>query len=172
MDKILEILKVAAPTVATALGGPLAGLAVKFLADKLGVPPEDEEAIVNAVQGMDQQTLVQMKQMDVEFQKFLRQNQIDLERIAANDRADARNLLIQTKSVVPAVLSIGVTIGYFTILTLMLRGELNVGDSQALLLMLGGLGSAWGAIMQYWFGSSASSANKDATIRAQATTKK
>lgn len=172
MDKILEILKVAAPTVATALGGPLAGLAVKFLADKLGVPPEDEEAIVNAVQGMDQQTLVQMKQMDVEFQKFLRQNQIDLERIAASDRADARNLMIQTKSVVPAILSIGVTIGYFTILTLMLRGELKVGDSQALLLMLGGLGSAWGAIMQYWFGSSASSANKDATIRAQATTKK
>ncbi|MNK79517.1 hypothetical protein D3C87_991850 [compost metagenome] len=172
MDKILEILKVAAPTVATALGGPLAGLAVKFLADKLGVPPEDEEAIVNAVQGMDQQTLVQMKQMDVEFQKFLRQNQIDLERIAASDRADARNLMIQTKSVVPAILSIGVTVGYFTILTLMLRGELKVGDSQALLLMLGGLGSAWGAIMQYWFGSSASSANKDATIRAQATTKK
>ena len=171
MDKILDILKVAAPTVATALGGPLAGLAVKFLADKLGVPPEDEEAIVNAVQGMDQATLVQMKQMDVDFQKFLRQNQIDLEKIAADDRNSARNLMIQTKSMVPALLSIGVTAGYFTILTLMLRGELNVGDSQALLLMLGGLGSAWGAIMQYWFGSSASSANKDATIHA-ATTKK
>lgn len=171
MDKILDILKVAAPTVATALGGPLAGMAVKFLADKLGVPAEDEEAIVSAVKGFGPDQIVQMKQMDIEFQKFLKQNEIDLEKIAAGDRADARNLLIQTKSAVPALLSIGVTIGYFTILTLMLRGELKVGDSQALLLMLGGLGSAWGAIMQYWFGSSASSANKDATIHA-ATTKK
>jgi hypothetical protein len=171
MDKILDILRVAAPTVATALGGPLAGLAVKFLADKLGVPPENEEAIVSAIQGMDQATLVQMKQMDVEFQKFLRQNQIDLEKIASDDRSSARNLLIQTKSFVPAVLSIGVTIGYFSILTLMLRGELKVGDSQALLLMLGGLGSAWGAVMQYWFGSSAGSATKDVTIQAQAAKK-
>lgn len=166
MDKILEILKVAAPTVATALGGPLAGLAVKFLADKLGVPPEDEEAIVNAVQGMDQQTLVQMKQMDVEFQKFLRQNQIDLERIAANDRADARGMFTQTRSIIPAILSIGITFGYFAILVLMLRGELKIGDSQALLLMLGALGTSFGMVIQFWFGTSASSANKDATIQA------
>lgn len=171
MDKILDILKVAAPTVATALGGPLAGLAVKFLADKLGVPPSDEEAIVQAVQGVGPEQIVQLKQMDIEFQKFLRQNQIDLERIAADDRKDARNMLVQTKSTVPALLSVGVTIGYFGILIMMLKGELRVGDSQALLLMLGALGSAWGAIMQYWFGSSASSANKDATIHA-ATTKK
>lgn len=164
MDKILDILRVAAPTVATALGGPLAGLAVKFVADKLGVPPEDEEAIVRAVQGVTPEQIVQLKQMDVEFQKFLRQNQIDLEKIAAEDRASARNLLVQTKSMVPAILSIGVTIGYFGILIMMLRGELHVGDSQALLIMLGALGSAWGAIMQYWFGTSASSASKDATI--------
>lgn len=171
MDKILDILRVAAPTVATALGGPLAGLAVKFLADKLGVPPEDEEAIINAVQGMDQQTLVQMKQMDVDFQKFLRQNQIDLERIAASDRDSARNLLIQTKSIVPAVLSVGIVVGYFLILVLMLRGELSVGDSQALLLMLGALSAGFGAVLNYWFGTSASSRDKDSTIQAQAVKK-
>lgn len=171
MDKILEILKVAAPTVATALGGPLAGLAVKFLADKLGVPPEDEEAIVNAVQGMDQQTLVQMKQMDVEFQKFLRQNQIDLERIAADDRASARNMQAQIRSKVPAILSIGIVGGYFMILILMLRGELSIGDSQALLLMLGALSAGFGAVLNFWFGTSHSSANKDVTIQAQATKK-
>lgn len=165
MDKILDILKVAAPTVATALGGPLAGMATKFLCDKLGVPPGDEQALVNAVKGVTPEQVVQMKQMDLDFQKFLKQNDIDLEKIAADDRKSARDLLVQTKSVVPAMLSVGVTIGYFLILMLMLRGELKVGDSQALLLMLGSLGAAWGAIMQYWFGSSASSAHKDATIQ-------
>lgn len=171
MDKILDILKVAAPTVATALGGPLAGLAVKFLADKLGVPAEDEEAIVQAVQGVGPEQIVQLKQMDVEFQKFLRQNQIDLEKIAADDRNSARNLLIQTKSKVPAILSIGIVTGYFLILILMLRGELVIGDSQALLLMLGALSAGFGAVLNYWFGTSATSANKDATIHA-ATSKK
>lgn len=171
MDKILDILKVAAPTVATALLGPLGGMATKFLVDKLGLPADDEATIVQAIQGMGPEQIVQLKQMDVDFQKFLRQNQIDLEQIAANDRADARNLMVQTKSIVPALLSVGVTVGYFSILIMMLKGELKVGDSQALLLMLGALGSAWGAIMQYWFGSSASSANKDATIHA-ATAKK
>lgn len=171
MDKILDILRVAAPTVATALGGPLAGMAVKFLADKIGVSPDDEEALVNAVKGMGPEQIVQLKQMDLEFQKFLRQNQIDLEKIAADDRASARNMQAQIRSKVPAVLSIGVTVGYFSILTLMLRGDLKVGDSQALLLMLGGLSAAWGMVMQYWFGSSAGSATKDATIQAQATKK-
>lgn len=171
MDKILDILRVAAPTVATALGGPLAGMAVKFVADKLGLPADDEEAIVNAVKGMDPAQLVQMKQMDIEFQKFLKQNEIDLEKIAANDRADARNLLVQTKSLVPAILSFSITGGYFSILILMLRGDLRIGDSQALLLMLGSLSTAWGMIVQFWFGSSAGSAKKDDTIYA-ATAKK
>lgn len=171
MDKILDILKVAAPTVATALGGPLAGMATKFLVDKLGLPADDEQTIVQAVQGMGPEQIVQLKQMDTDFQKFLRQNQIDLEKIAADDRASARNMQAQIRSKVPAILSIGVTVGYFSILTLMLRGDLKVGDSQALLLMLGGLSAAWGMVMQYWFGTSASSFNKDTTIQIQAAKK-
>jgi len=38
MDKLLDILKGAAPALATAVAGPLGGAAVKAIADKLGVP--------------------------------------------------------------------------------------------------------------------------------------
>lgn len=38
MDKLLDILKSAAPALATAVAGPLGGAAVKAIADKLGVP--------------------------------------------------------------------------------------------------------------------------------------
>lgn len=168
MDKILDLLKTVAPTAATMLGGPLAGIATKFLCDKLGVQPGDEEALVAAVKGITPEQITQLKQMDVDLQKFLKQNEIDLEKIAAGDRADARQLLVQTKSVIPAVLSIGITFGYFAILVLMLKGELKIGDSQALLLMLGALGTSFGMVIQFWFGTSHSSANKDATIQAQA----
>ena len=38
MDSLLNILKSAAPALATAVAGPMGGMAVKAIADKLGVP--------------------------------------------------------------------------------------------------------------------------------------
>ena len=38
MDSLLNILKSAAPALATAVAGPMGGMAVKAMADKLGVP--------------------------------------------------------------------------------------------------------------------------------------
>ena len=38
MDKLLDLLKGAAPALATAVAGPMGGAAVKAIADKLGVP--------------------------------------------------------------------------------------------------------------------------------------
>jgi hypothetical protein len=58
------------------------------------------------------------------------------------------------------VLSLGVTAGYFAILVGMMTGELNVSDSQALLIMLGSLGTAWGMVMAFWFGTTRESSRK------------
>ena len=38
MEKLLDLLKGAAPALATAVAGPMGGLAVKAIAEKLGVP--------------------------------------------------------------------------------------------------------------------------------------
>ena len=38
MDSLLNILKSAAPALATAVAGPMGGMAIKAIADKLGVP--------------------------------------------------------------------------------------------------------------------------------------
>lgn len=43
MDKLLDILKGAAPALATAVAGPMGGMAVKAIADKLGVPASISE---------------------------------------------------------------------------------------------------------------------------------
>lgn len=70
-----EILKSIAPAIATALGGPLAGVAIKFLADKLGVPAE---SVTSAVAGMTGDQLIKMKELDLEFKKHLEDNNIKL----------------------------------------------------------------------------------------------
>ncbi len=73
-----DIIKQILPTLATALGGPLAGLAVNFLADKLGVD-KTNDAVTNALSGMTSDQLVAMKQMDLDFQKHMADNGIALQ---------------------------------------------------------------------------------------------
>jgi hypothetical protein len=69
---------------------------------------------------------------------------------------------IQTKSRIPAVLAILITIGFFGVLGGMLSGQLQAsGNNEALLILLGALGAAWGAVVNFYFGSSAGSAAKN-----------
>ena len=84
---------------------------------------------------------------------------------AAADRADARALQTQTNSRMPAVLSVSVTLGYFSVLGYMLTSTTwKASDNPTLLLLLGSLATAWGAVMNFHFGTSAGSARKDALI--------
>ena len=59
-----------------------------------------------------------------------------------------------------AVLSLLVTLGYFGVLIGMMTQVFKVTDSQALLIMLGSLGTAWGMVMAFWFGTTRSSQDK------------
>ena len=70
---------------------------------------------------------------------------------------------IVTKSPFPAILSGGITLGFFGILGWMLYDP-NVVNSPPLLIMLGSLGSAFGAVINYWLGSTKGSQDKDHVI--------
>lgn len=84
-----DLLKSVAPTIATALGGPLAGAAVSFLSSKLGVDPSIVE---QTVAGMTPDDLVKMKGMDLEFQEHMADNgiKLDVSQLAV-DQAEASN---------------------------------------------------------------------------------
>jgi hypothetical protein len=49
MKNLTAILGAVAPTLATAMGGPLGGMALKMVADKLGLPEATMEAVEAAV---------------------------------------------------------------------------------------------------------------------------
>lgn len=159
----MDWLSTIAPMIGTALGGPLGGAAAAFLADKLGLSEKTVEAVSDVLQSgrMTPEQIEAVKLAEIDFQKFLETNKIKIEEVHAKDRADARAMQIVTRSLVPATLSFLVTIGYFGILIGMMTDELHVSDSQALLLMLGSLGTAWGMVMAYWFGTTKSSSDKN-----------
>lgn len=63
MDKLLDILKGAAPALATAVAGPLGGAAVKAIADKLGV--EDSLAAVTSALEGNPELALKLKEIDL-----------------------------------------------------------------------------------------------------------
>jgi len=143
-----------APGIATALGGPLAGLAVTAISKALGI---DEKDVQNTIESgkLTSDQLASIKQAEIELQKQANELGLDFEKLATDDRKSAREMQVATKSYIPAILAIGVTIGFFGILVGLMTD--NVTKSDALLLMLGSLGTAWTAIVSFYFGSSAHS---------------
>lgn len=158
----MEWLKALAPMLGTALGGPLGGAAASFIADKLGLQEKTIEAVTDALNSgkLTPDQIASVKLAEIDFQKFCKQNAIDLERVHADDRNSARDMLKTTRSYVPATLTFGITIGYFVVLLGMMLKQFEVADSQVMLIMLGQLGTAWGVTIAFWFGTTSGSAAK------------
>lgn len=163
-----DALRTVAPALAAAFGGPLAGTAVKVLGDKLlGKPDATEAEVQAALTDMTPEQLVRVREIDAQFAKDMKALDIDLERIAAEDRDSARKREMEVRDLVPAILAIGVTVGFFGVLSfLLMHGTPKDGGGEALLVMLGSLGTAWAAVMAYYFGSNIGSKRKDGVIAA------
>lgn len=153
-----KILGTVAPALATAAGGPLAGAAVKAIASKLLNKPEaTQDEVEAAVIGADPQTLLKLRELDQQFAKDMQAAGIRLEEIEAEDRANARAREVAVRDRMPAVLACGVTLGFFMVLGWMLVNGKPATGGDALLVMLGSLGTAFGSIVAYYYGSSAGS---------------
>lgn len=89
------IFKAVAPTAATLLGGPLAGMAVKFLADKLGATAQTADAVTQAITDMGQtaEGRIKLAQIDAELKAHAIDAGIDLERLALQNASDVNKTM-------------------------------------------------------------------------------
>lgn len=151
-----------APFLGTALGGPLGGMAVSALGDALGLSDKSESAIKQALSGVTPEQMLAVKNADQAFQIKMQElgfaNLKDMEQIAESDRDSARKREVDVKDNTPKILAYFITLGFFSILAFMLFNEVPVGSKDVLNILLGSLGTAWIAIVSYYFGSSNGSA--------------
>lgn len=56
-----------------------------------------------------------------------------------------------------AILALSIAVGFFGILWLLLKHDVDTSMRDALLIMVGALGSAFGAVVNFFFGSSSGS---------------
>ena len=160
-----NLIRQVAPTIATALGGPLAGLATKTLSDALlGQPNGTPDEIAVALGSATPEQLAKLREIDANFKVTMKKLDIDLAQIDASDRNSARQREVQLKDKTPTILAGVVCVGFFaTLIGLMLYGLPTKGQD-ALLILLGALSSSFTAIIGYYYGSSSGSRAKEQII--------
>ena len=145
-----------APTIATALGGPIAGTATKFIAAKLlGKADATEDEIGAYLAGATPEDLAKLRDIDNDFKLQMKKLNIDLVRLGQEDRKDARDLAKANMwpQIVISIVFIG---GYLWTVSALFDGELNlVGTNRDMALMLlGVLTAGIPMILRFWFGGS------------------
>lgn len=148
-----SIVRTVAPTLATALGGPLAGAAVQALSVALlGRPDGTEQEVAEAVLVGGTDALLKVKQAEADFAVKMRELDI-------RDLASARELA-KVDYQTPRVLALFITAGFFGVLYWLMTTGFPDSGKEPLLIMLGSLGTAWTGVVSFYFGSTAGSARK------------
>lgn len=165
-QKTLNTISTVAPTVATALGGPLAGLAVNVVSSALGIDGS-EEAISNAVATGNPEVFLKLKQAENDLTVKLKELDVQLENISMQDRTSARNREIAIKDNTPKILGGLILLGFFSVIGfLMVNGMTGIPPEVIGLMgiLIGQVSSKAEQVVNYFFGSSAGSRRKSEQI--------
>ena len=157
-----------APTIASCLAGPLAGMAVETISKAIGVDPNAVQDTINSGK-LTADQIASIQSAEIALKAKAQEMNLDFEQLAVQDRKSARDMQTTTKSFIPPLLALIITLGFFGILVGMMTGK--VTSSDALMLLLGSLGTAWTGVISFYFGSSASSQNKDQLLHQSTPTK-
>jgi len=159
----LTALKALAPTVATALGTPLAGIAVAAIGNALGVdsPTQDKIAKVFTSGQLTPEALAKIQELELDYQNQEKERGFKFSELEFKDRDSARNMAIATHSLTPSILTWMVVI-----LTLLAEGALLFNqvppgaDPIIIGRVLGTMDSALVMVLSFWFGSNSNSQRK------------
>jgi hypothetical protein len=154
-----------APTIASAVGTPLAGTAVAAIEGVLHLTPkpdatqaERQDAAAQAVAGATQEQLLALKEADQTFQESMAKLGFEdaeaIQALSNSDRASARQREVSIRDWTPRALAIGTSIGFYGLLVFISVHAVPKENKDMLNILLGSLGAGWIAIIGYYFGSS------------------
>jgi len=156
MNDLLQLLRSVAPALATAVAGPLGGAAVSAIADKLGVKDSVEE-VAKAIAG-DPEAAFKLAQIDLEKIKADYANTADARamQVAALNQSDVFSkrftMYLTTFWSVCAAIYIG-------FITFSVIPDKNIRFADTILGFV--LGTVLATMLNFWFGSSIGSKEKD-----------
>lgn len=157
-----------APTIATALSGPLAGLATAAVAGAFGLGDGATEEQLTAVVGKaSPDHLLALKKAEQDFVLRLRELDVDIERIAMADRSSARKRETSTgDNLTPRMLALCAVLTFSgCVVFVFWLAFSSAGVDPVVMGLVGSMTGYVSAkaelVYAYYFGSSAGSEGKD-----------
>jgi len=166
-------LKAIAPTLATALGGPFAGLAVDFIGGHLNIqqPTLDKVKQVIAQGQLSGEQILQLKNAEQAFTTRMRELDIQESQLVFNDLDSARKRESAVKDSTPRILAYMVVGSTIVLGFLVAMGDVanhvTVTSAGMIGTVLGYLVSESKQVLSYYFGSSAGSDKKTEIMAAK-----
>ena len=152
MKNILKnIVGAVAPTLGTALGGPMAGMAGIMIAEVLGVP-NNPKAIEKGIAEATPEQMLELKKAEQAFEVQMKELDVDVFKLETQDKQDARNKFSKDWTArIMGIATVGGFLGYIFLVTLQPPEQ----NSEALInLVLGYLGGLASAVISFYFGAS------------------
>ncbi len=149
--KLGGLLKSLAPTIASAAGGPMAGMAVKMAAQKLGVPDATANEIEDIIE-REPEKAVLLKEADRDFKDRIREMEIDLEsfKTEVEDRKSAREAF--GSDITPKAFSILALLLYGAYVMTVTLMPHDSNDETIISLVLGQLSGILGTCAAFFYG--------------------
>ena len=154
----MEWLKTLAPTIATALGGPLAGMAVSAVAKAIGCEPDEVQGIISSNK-LTAEQVASIQLAEIELKKQAQSMNLDFAKLTVEDRKSARDMQIATKSMLVPSLAILIVSAFIGVVIATLGG-FAVVDSVLAGTLIGYLSAKAEQVVNFYFGSSAGSKEK------------
>jgi len=161
----MEWLKSIAPTVATALLGPLGGVAVSALGGLLGVSEATQDKITSAIQSgnLTPDQITKLKELELEYQNNEKERGFKYSELAFKDRDSARKYnvsggtqkMLFWLSLVLLICTLG------TEITVIFYGYPEKTPEIVVGRVLGLMDAVAMMVMSYWYGTTSGSADKN-----------
>ena len=168
------VLKSIAPTVATALLGPLGGVAVSALGNVLGVSEATQDKIADVIKsaGMTPEQITAIKQLELEYQNTEKERGFKYAELSFQDRDSARKANVAGGTQRPlfwlSLFLLCVTIGSEAIV--LFNGYPPETSDLVVGRVLGLMDAVAMLVLSYWYGTSNGSAQKSELLAQKAQT--
>jgi len=185
MQALVDVVRAQSPKLAGALSGPGAGIALaalgrSLLQDAQASAPEvlaaaRGEGAPQAITAAEQMCQLRLREsgsgladLAPEVAKALLATQAEATQLGYADVKDARQRQLSAHDRINEILAYAVTAGFFAILAILIFFDLkpNSAVKDILFTLLGVVGTGWANVIGFYFGSSASSAQKTQAMAA------